>query len=64
MPLDKESLHRETLAAQGMGRVAVPYRDIVPPIHVLSRTNVAMTVAYPAGELLADVNRDTLRQRR
>ena len=30
----KSKLHVETLAAQGMGRVAEPYRDIVPPIYV------------------------------
>ena len=32
--LSNATLHPETLAAQGMGRVAVPYGDIVPPIHV------------------------------
>ena len=31
---DKRTLRPETLAAQGMGKVAEPYRDIVPPIHV------------------------------
>src|SRR5438445_563254 len=34
MTIDKSRLHPETLAAQGLGRVADPYRDIVPPIYV------------------------------
>ncbi len=34
MPSEKSVLHPQTLVAQGLGRVAIPYRDIVPPIHV------------------------------
>jgi cystathionine gamma-synthase len=52
MPADKErSSRRETLAAQGMGRVAVPYRDIVPPIHVAATYERGTDLAYPAGRV-------------
>ena len=51
MPADKERSHRETLAAQGMGRVAMPYRDIVPPIHVATTYERGADGAYPGGRV-------------
>jgi cystathionine gamma-synthase len=49
MPSDKSDLHFETLAAQGMGRVAEPYRDIVPPIYVSTTYERGRDGAYPGG---------------
>jgi cystathionine gamma-synthase len=46
---DKPKLHRETLAAQGMGRVAAPYRDIVPPIHVSTTYERGADGSFPGG---------------
>ena len=37
------------LAAQGLGRVAVPYRDIVPPIHVATTYERGSDGSYPGG---------------
>ena len=44
-------LHPETLAAQGMGRVAGPYRDIVPPIHVSTTYERGADCTYPGGRV-------------
>src|SRR4029078_2901006 len=49
MPSEKSVLHPQTLAAQGLGRVAVPYRDIVPPIHVATTYERGSDVSYPGG---------------
>ena len=51
MPTDKKSSHRETLAAQGLGRVAMPYRDIVPPIHVATTYERGADGGYPGGRV-------------
>jgi cystathionine gamma-synthase len=51
MPPDKKSAHRETLAAQGMGRVAAPFRDIVPPIHVATTYERGADGTYPGGRV-------------
>jgi cystathionine gamma-synthase len=44
-------LHPETLAAQGLGRVAEPYRDIVPPVHVSTTYERAGDGTYPGGRI-------------
>src|ERR1700751_1298790 len=49
MPSEKPVLHPQTLAAQGLGRVAVPYRDIVPPIHVSTTYERGADGGYPGG---------------
>ena len=49
MPSEKSVLHPQTLAAQGLGRVAVPYRDIVPPIHVATTYERGSDGSYPGG---------------
>jgi len=49
MSADKPRLHLETLAAQGMGRVADPYRDIVPPIYVSTTYERGADGAFPGG---------------
>jgi len=41
------SLRPQTLAAQGLGRVAEPYREVVPPIHVSTTYERAADHAYP-----------------
>ena len=48
---DNPRRHPATLAAQGMGRVAIPYRDIVPPIHVSTTYERAADGAYPGGRI-------------
>ena len=51
MSSDKPALHPETLAAQGLGRIADPYRDIVPPIHVSTTYERGADGAYPGGRV-------------
>ncbi len=46
-----ENLHPETLAAQGMGRVAAPHFDIVPPIHVSTTYERGADGSYPGGRV-------------
>ena len=51
MTADKPKLHPETLAAQGMGHVAEPYRDLVPPVHVSTTYERGADGAYPGGRV-------------
>ena len=51
MTTEKSRLRPETLMAQGMGRVAQPYRDIVPPIHVATTYERGADGAYPGGRV-------------
>jgi cystathionine gamma-synthase len=51
MPSNKPDLHFETLAAQGMGRIAEQYRDIVPPIYVSTTYERGRDGAYPGGRV-------------
>ena len=51
MTRDLPPLHPETLAAQGMGRVAAPYRDVVPPIHVSTTYERGADCTYPGGRV-------------
>ena len=44
-------LHDDTLVAQGMGRVADPYRDIVPPIHVSTTYERGGDGSFPGGRI-------------
>ena len=48
---DSRSL--ETLTVHGLGRVAEPYRDIVPPIHLASTFERAADGSYPGGRVYA-----------
>ena len=45
------TLRPETLAAQGLGRVADPYREVVPPIHTSTTYERAADLAYPGGRV-------------
>src|SRR5205823_9624156 len=42
---------RETLIAQGMGQIAMPYREIAPPIHVSTTYERGADGAYPGGRV-------------
>lgn len=62
MTSDHPPLHFETLAAQGMGRVADPYREIVPPIHVSTTYERGTDGAYPGGRVYARADNPTFDQ--
>ncbi|HEY2816176.1 MAG TPA: PLP-dependent aspartate aminotransferase family protein [Casimicrobiaceae bacterium] len=51
MATDDAKLHAETRIAQGMGRVAKPYRDIVAPIHVATTYERGGDGEYPGGRI-------------
>lgn len=51
MTSDQPTLHPESLAAQGMGRVAVPYRDIVPPLYVSTTYERGADGTFPGGRV-------------
>jgi cystathionine gamma-synthase len=51
MTSDSPKLHPETLVAQGMGRVADPYLEIVPPIHVATTYERGADGNYPGGRI-------------
>jgi cystathionine gamma-synthase len=62
MPADKPALHAETLVAQGMGRVAAPYRDIVPPIYVSTTYERAGDGSFPGGRTYSRADNPTYDQ--
>lgn len=51
MSTHKPLLHPESLAAQGMGRVALPYRDVVPPIYVSTTYERGADGSFPGGRV-------------
>ncbi|TMG83001.1 MAG: PLP-dependent transferase [Betaproteobacteria bacterium] len=51
MPDRNPKLRPATIAAQGTGRVAAPYREIVPPIHVSTTYERGADGAYPGGRV-------------
>lgn len=51
MQSEKARLRPETLAAQGLGRVALPFREIVPPIHVATTYERGADGSYPGGRV-------------
>ena len=62
MTTEKPALHRETLIAQGLGRVASPYRDIVPPIHVATTYERGADGSYPGGRVYSRADNPTYDQ--
>jgi cystathionine gamma-synthase len=56
---EQKKSHRETLAAQGMGRVAMPYRDIVPPIHTATTYERGTDLSYPGGRVYSRADNPT-----
>ena len=51
MTADDRTLRPETLAAQGMGRVAAPFGDIVAPIHVSTTYERGADGTFPGGRI-------------
>jgi len=51
MATDDAKLHAATRIAQGMGRVAEPYREIVAPIHVATTYERGSDGEYPGGRI-------------
>ena len=62
MSADKPALRPESLAAQGMGRVATPYRDIVPPIYVSTTYERGADGAFPGGRIYSRADNPTYDQ--
>src|SRR5690349_858777 len=48
-----------TIAAQGLGRVAAPYGDIVPPIHPSTTFERAADGSFPAGRIYSRADNPT-----
>ena len=48
---DSPELRPQTLAAQGMGHIADPYREIAPPIHVSTTYERGADGTYPGGRV-------------
>ena len=56
---DDQELRPETLAAQGMGRIARPYLDVAPPIHVSTTYERATDGTYPGGRVYSRADNPT-----
>ena len=52
----------ETVVAQGGGRIAEPYRDVVPPIHISTTYERAGDLTYPGGRVYARPDNPSLDQ--
>jgi cystathionine gamma-synthase len=59
---DKPLLQPETLAAQGLGRVAEPYKEIVAPIHVATTYERGADGTYPGGRVYSRADNPTYDQ--
>jgi len=57
-----DRLHPETLAAQGMGRIAEQYRDVVPPIHTTTTYERGADGSYPGGRVYSRADNPTYDQ--
>ena len=62
MSADRPKLRPQTLAAQGLGRVAAPYRDIVPPIYVSTTYERGADGAFPGGRTYSRADNPTYDQ--
>jgi cystathionine gamma-synthase len=58
----RDRLRPETLAAQGMGRVAKPYRDVVPPIYTTTTYERGADGSYPGGRVYSRADNPTYDQ--
>lgn len=54
-----KSLHPETLAAQGLGRVTDTFREIVSPIHVATTYERGADGSYPGGRVYSRADNPT-----
>ena len=59
MSSSKPKVHPETLAAQGLGKVAEPYREIVSPIHVATTYERGADGSYPGGRVYSRADNPT-----
>src|SRR5438046_6217429 len=62
MPDRNLKLRPATIAAQGTGRVAAPYREIVPPIHVSTTYERGADGSYPGGRVYSRADNPTYDQ--
>ena len=62
MTTEVPKFRAETLAAQGMGRVAAPYLDIAPPLYVSTTYERGTDGAYPGGRVYARADNPTFDQ--
>ena len=62
MSEDKYGTRRETLAAQGLGRVSEPFKEIVPPIHVATTYERGADGSYPGGRIYSRADNPTYDQ--
>ena len=60
--MKRDRLRPETLAAQGLGRIAEPYRDIVPPIHTTTTYERGADGTYPGGRVYSRADNPTYDQ--
>jgi cystathionine gamma-synthase len=51
--------HPETLAAQGMGRIAKPFLDVAPPVHVSTTYERGADGSYPGGRVYSRADNPT-----
>ena len=56
---DEPKRRPETLAAQGMGRIAAPYFEVAPPIHVSTTYERAADGTYPGGRIYSRADNPT-----
>jgi len=59
MAAPQSPLHRETLAAQGLGRVAEPYGDIVAPLYLSTTYQRGADGTYPGGRVYSRADNPT-----
>ena len=59
MASDRPTVRPRTLAAQGLGRVAQPFGDIVPPIHPSTTYERAPDGSFPAGRIYSRADNPT-----
>ena len=57
--MSKEKFRPETLAAQGMGRIAEPYLEVAPPIHVSTTYERAADGTYPGKRVYSRADNPT-----
>ena len=60
--MKRDRLRPETLAAQGLGRIAEPYRDVVPPIHTTTTYERGADGSYPGGRVYSRADNPTYDQ--
>ena len=60
--MSSKRLRPETLAAQGMGRIAEPYRDVVPPIYPTTTYERGADGSYPGGRVYSRADNPTYDQ--